>query len=311
IKVLFDDFEHQPERVRRFLEEAQVSGRLQHPGVVPIYDVGQFPDRRPYFTMKLVQGRTLAALVAERRDPAEDLPRLLKVVEQVCETLAYAHSRGVIHRDLKPANIMVGEFGEVQVMDWGLAKVLRAPAGEAPSPPAGAASAARDAQATAAGAGLGTLGYMPPPQARGGVGGPDERCDVFGLGAILCVILTGLPPYTGRPDEIQKRAACGDLADALVRLDASRADADLLGLAKACLAADPNGRPRDAGVVAQAVTSYLAGVQERLRQAEIERAAAQARAAEARAKAAAERRARRLTLGLAGVLLLGGVVAGA
>jgi serine/threonine-protein kinase len=121
IKVLLDQHRNQPELLERFLEEAQLGGQLQHPGIVPVHDLGECPDGRPYFAMKLVQGRTLAALLADRRGPAEDLPRFVKVFEQVCQTLAYAHARRVIHRDLKPANVMVGEFGEVQVMDWGLA----------------------------------------------------------------------------------------------------------------------------------------------------------------------------------------------
>ena len=91
---------------------------------MPVYDLGQFADKRPFFAMKLVKGRTLADLLKERQTPADDLPRFLKIFEQICETMAYAHSKGVIHRDLKPPNVMVGAFGEVQVMDWGLAKVL-------------------------------------------------------------------------------------------------------------------------------------------------------------------------------------------
>ena len=113
-----------PELVRRFVEEAQIGGQLQHPGIVPVYELGSFADRRPFFTMKLVKGHTLAELLKERASPAEDRPRFLAIFAQVCQTMAYAHARGVIHRDLKPSNIMVGSFGEVQVMDWGLAKVL-------------------------------------------------------------------------------------------------------------------------------------------------------------------------------------------
>jgi eukaryotic-like serine/threonine-protein kinase len=142
VKVLRDEYKDRPEVVRRFLDEAQVSGQLQHPGIVPVHEVGQFEDGRPDFTMKLVQGRTLGSLLSERKpvgqvsnlpgaDQAswklapQDLPRFLKIFEQVCQTLAYAHTKGVIHRDLKPANVMVGAFGEVQVMDWGLAKQLQ------------------------------------------------------------------------------------------------------------------------------------------------------------------------------------------
>src|SRR5439155_5812272 len=124
IKVLLESQRHNPEVLRRFVEEAQIGGQLQHPGVVPVYELGAFPDRRPYFAMKLVKGLTLASLLRERAGPAQDLPRFLGIFEQVCQTMAYAHARGVIHRDLKPSNIMVGSFGEVQVVDWGLAKVL-------------------------------------------------------------------------------------------------------------------------------------------------------------------------------------------
>src|SRR6185312_9193599 len=98
--------------------------QLQHPGIVPIYELGAFADRRPYFAMKLVKGQTLAALLEGRSSAVDDLPRFVGIFEQICQTVAYAHARGVIHRDLKPSNVMAGGFGEVQVMDWGLAKVL-------------------------------------------------------------------------------------------------------------------------------------------------------------------------------------------
>src|SRR5262249_2179589 len=142
----------------------------------------------------------------------------------------------------------------------------------------------------------------------------DERCDVFGLGAILCVILTGAPPFRGATrEEIRRRAMQGDLADAFERLDHCGADGELIALAKACLAPALEERPRDAPAVAAAVETQQAEVQERLRQAELARAAAQARAAEEKAKAAAERRARWLTVGLAAAALLlaaaGGMVA--
>ena len=123
VKVLLDSHRDKPDLVRRFVEEAQIGGQLQHPGVVPIYELGSFADRRPFFTMKLVKGRTLAELLQERSSPKQDLPRFLSIFESMTQTMAYAHVRGVIHRDLKPSNIMVGSFGEVQVMDWGLAKV--------------------------------------------------------------------------------------------------------------------------------------------------------------------------------------------
>jgi serine/threonine-protein kinase len=158
-----------PDNVRRFVEEARIAGQLQHPGIVPVYDLGRFPDRRPFFTMKLVQGRTLAELLAQRRHPGHDLPRFLKICEQVCQTLAYAHSKGVIHRDLKPSNVMVGAFGEVQVMDWGLAKVLTRGRPQLAEQASGA-STLRGEQTpslTWVGQVMGTPGYMAPEQARG------------------------------------------------------------------------------------------------------------------------------------------------
>lgn len=108
----------------RFLEEARVTGQLQHPGIPPVHAIGELADGRPFFAMKLIEGETLAELLKRRAAPQADLPRFLKIFEQITETLAYAHSRGVVHRDSKPLNVMVGQFGETQVMDWGLARRL-------------------------------------------------------------------------------------------------------------------------------------------------------------------------------------------
>jgi len=302
IKVLLHDAD--PDLLRRFVEEAQIGGQLQHPGIVPIYEIGLYADKRPYFTMKLVQGRTLTRLLAERPSPTHDSPRFLTIFQQVCQTLAYAHSRGVVHRDLKPSNIMVGAFGEVQVMDWGLAKVLPRTAGAGQTEAAVGVQTVRtewgEGAASCFGTVVGTPSYMAPEQARGQVDRLDERTDVFGLGSILCEILTGLPAYEGTDsDDTFRLAEQANLEQAQARLNACGADAELIRLAHWCLELDPAQRPRHAGEVADAITAYLAGVQQRLRQAELERAAAEARAQEARAKAAAERRARRLTLGLA------------
>jgi serine/threonine-protein kinase len=309
LKVLQERHRADPGVVQRFVEEAQIGGQLQHPGIVPIYDLGRLADRRPFIAMKLVQGRTLAALLAARPDPAQDRPRLLGIFEQVCQTMAYAHSRGVIHRDLKPSNIMVGGFGEVQVMDWGLAKVLRGrganggAGGPAASDPPSSSDAVRtirgdsDGDDSRDGSVLGTVAYMAPEQARGEVGAVDERADVFGLGALLCEILTGLPPFAAATrSESHALAVRGDPDAAHRRLESSGAEPELLQLARDCLSPDPADRPGDAGAVAQRMSAYLAGVQERLRAAELERVEAQARAA-------AERRQRRLQVGLATSLL--------
>ena len=168
IKVLRPDRQDRPDLVRRFIEEAKITGKLQHPGVVPIHSLGQMPDGRPYFTMKLILGQTLAVLLAERDSPSEDLPRFLKIFEQVCQTLAYAHSQGIVHRDLKPGNIMVGAFAEVQVMDWGFAKVLRTPEKDLPETGDNDSfNAELLEEQSRPGQVMGTLPYMPPEQARG------------------------------------------------------------------------------------------------------------------------------------------------
>jgi serine/threonine-protein kinase len=317
LKVLLDRHRERTDLVDRFVEEAQICGQLQHPGVVPVYELGTLGDRRPFFTMKLVKGRTLAALLEERTEP--DLPRFLSIFEAICQTVAYAHARGVIHRDLKPSNVMVGAFGEVQVMDWGLAKVLprggKAARGDRPPPDETVVATLRsqgDSELSQAGSVLGTPAYMAPEQARGETDRVDRRADVFALGSILCEILTGRPAFTGgSAREILTTAGRGDTGDALARLADCGADADLLALARDCLAADPADRPTDAGIVAARMTAYLAGVQERLREAELARAAEAARAREAEAKAAAERRARRLTAALAATVLVAAGLVGA
>ncbi len=193
VKVLLETHQDDPEVRQRFVEEAQIGGQLQHPGIVPVYELGCLPGGRPYFTMKLVRGRTLAELLAERRAPSYDLAKLLGLFEQVCQTTAYAHSRGVLHRDLKPANIMVGSFGEVQVMDWGLAKVL---ADKRPIAPSARVSGiirtvrtVGNAATSQAGDVLGTPAYMAPEQARGDVDRLDERaatCSAWGPSCASC-----------------------------------------------------------------------------------------------------------------------------
>jgi serine/threonine-protein kinase len=305
LKVLREDLAARPEIVRRFVEEAQIGGQLQHPGIVPVYELGVMADQRPYFAMKLVKGRTLAAVIADR-NPA-DRRKLLDVFASVCQTLAYAHSRGVVHRDLKPANVLIGAFGEVQVIDWGLAKVLceggeerearlRADRPES-SGVVQTVRSVRDPSSTGsslgdsiAGAVMGTPAYMAPEQARGEIGRVDERTDVFALGATLCEILTGDPPYRGeslqRDDSPQRgdaqrtlvQASNAELGDARERLAKCDADAELLELCRACLAPDPAQRPRSAEQVNERVQEYLASLAERARAAEL-------RAAEARVRA--------------------------
>ena len=187
---------------RRFVREALLTARLQHPAIVPIYEAGRWPSGEPFYAMKLVAGRSLRAVIAERRTLDERLA-LLPNVLTVAEALAYAHGQGVIHRDLKPENVLVGEYGETVVIDWGLAKDLRAAEEEPEAAEVeAAAGGARGGATTDVGAGLtvagavmGTPQYMPPEQAEGRP--VDARADVYALGAILYHLLTGAPPYEG------------------------------------------------------------------------------------------------------------------
>jgi hypothetical protein len=290
----------------RFVRESKITARLPHPGIPPVHALGTLADGSPFLAMKLIAGHTLA----EEMKTA-DRPRLLQVFTQVCQAVGFAHSRGVIHRDLKPANIMVGAFGEVQVMDWGLAKDIEQASRERQrpeqAPPATDAGADPDQTAdqraagestddrTRAGQVMGTPSYMAPEQARGEL--TDARADVFALGGILCAILTGQPPYRGQTaQEIIRRAGAADLAEAFARLDGCGADVELVRLCRRCLSRDPADRPADGQAVADGLSAYLNSVQERLQAAQRERAVAVAREAE-------QRKRRKVQLALAAAVL--------
>jgi tRNA A-37 threonylcarbamoyl transferase component Bud32 len=254
-----------------FEEEARHVSRLEHPSIVPVYDLGELPDGRPFFVMKLVHGQTLAEVLAARATTAQDLSRWVGVFEQVCAAVAFAHARDLIHRDLKPSNVMLGEFGEVLVMDWGIAKTLAArpqpatapPTPVLPSPSVGGATTGQEGQETLPGQARGTPAFMAPEQARGEASRVGKASDVFGLGGILCVTLTSQPPYTQA-----QQALAGDVTEAFARLDACGADAELIELAKACLAPAPEARPADAAAVAGRLKRYHDEVAARQAQAE-------------------------------------------
>jgi serine/threonine protein kinase len=175
-----------PDLVRRLQREARVLAALEHPGIVPVHDVG-IVDGDAFYVMKLVRGRRLDEWAAE----APPLAERLRALERICETVAFAHAHGVVHRDLKPGNVMLGAFGEVLVMDWGVAKVL--------SDAATGAAVGTDAAdgETAAGSVLGTPGYMAPEQAAGNTRAVDARTDVYALGGLLHFLIAGGPPTAG------------------------------------------------------------------------------------------------------------------
>jgi eukaryotic-like serine/threonine-protein kinase len=289
LKFLQDKFAITSPAAGRFVEEARITGQLQHPGIPAVHQVGVLSDGRPYLAMKLIKGRTLDELL---EDSAAGQPNWLAVFEAICQAVGYAHAHQVIHRDLKSSNIMVGTFGEVQVMDWGLAKVLlatnerqRENASAQPDTLPTEIRTLRDSNGsfTEYGSVIGTPAYMSPEQAAGETDRIDQRSDVFSLGAILCRILTGKPPYTGIDAETVRRAALrGKLDHAFARLDASGAEPGLICLAKSCMKFEPADRFSDASVVAAEVAKLRADAEIRARNAELECAKAEVQTAERR-----------------------------
>lgn len=182
---------------QRFLREARITGQLEHPNIVPVHELGRREDGTLYYTMKLVRGGTLADAL-DACSSLEERLRYLDAVLDLCHAMAYAHARGVVHRDIKPENLMLGEFGETLVLDWGLAKA-RGTAELQDEELARAAELLQQASGshTLAGQVLGTPAYMPPEQASGDIDRIDERSDVWSLGAVLFEVLTGQPPFTG------------------------------------------------------------------------------------------------------------------
>ena len=276
---------------QRLYREADISGQLQHPGVVPVYHRGRLVDGRPYVVMKLINGQTLLELI-HQPDREEREHDLLHIFYRVCQAMAYAHANGIVHRDLKPANVMVGEFGEVQVIDWGLAKKI----GSAEEPRSlidlNEPSEVLDNQCrdddqvsagdthcshtldrsmghtagvvlggTRAGAVMGSVGYMAPEQTTGRLTG--KYTDVFALGGILYQILTGHTPFghrssqqrpATRPEQQIGERLPQPLLERLAQLDV---DPRLRAIASMCLASDPVARPRDAQAVCSRLEKFL------------------------------------------------------
>jgi len=237
-----------PGSVDRLWNEARILARLEHPGIVPIHDAGALPDGRIYYAMKRVDGKRLDELA-----PSLSRSERLRAFQRICEAVAFANARGVLHRDLKPENVMVGSFGEVLVMDWGVAKALDAPAGASAPDAEGARP-----DATAAGAVVGTLAYMSPEQAEGAADRIGAATDVYGLGAILYFLLGGRAPFEGEHAEDRARGAARVEPVPLRRGDASVPPA-LEAIVRRAMAVEPDRRYPGAEDLSADVSRYLDG----------------------------------------------------
>ncbi len=263
LKSLLDP---ESDQVTRFQREALITARLQHPGIVPVYEAGRWPTGEPFFAMKLVSGRPLDRVIAEASQLEERLA-IIPRLAAACDAIAYAHSQRIIHRDLKPGNVLLGDFGETVVIDWGLAKDLDSdhetvertlqvrhsrPAidKKRSSQPPGSSTL------TVAGAVMGTPAYMAPEQARGEP--VDQRADVFSLGAMLYHTLAGVPPYNARTaTDVIAAAALGKIVP--LRERERRAPAELVAIVERAMAPSPFDRYPHAGVLAEDLRRFLTG----------------------------------------------------
>lgn len=269
IKRLSRQLSRSAESRRRFLNEARITARLEHPGIVPIYDISNQEEEAAYYAMKLVRGKTLAETIRDLYESPGDVKdevrfrRLLSIFLQVCQTIRYCHDAGVLHRDLKPQNVIVGSFGESIVLDWGLASFVDEPAagklpqGDGDSSGPIAISPTRSLDSGKSGI-KGTPAYMAPEQASGNASAIGVRTDVYGLGAMLCHILTGQPPVfphansNGLLEEVRKGAWTEPVA---IR---NSVPGPLNAICRKAMARDPEDRYDSVSALAQEVENYLA-----------------------------------------------------
>ncbi|HEV8321123.1 MAG TPA: bifunctional serine/threonine-protein kinase/formylglycine-generating enzyme family protein [Myxococcota bacterium] len=250
--------------VRRFVEEARITGQLEHPSVIPIYDLGVLPDGQPFYTMRVVRRRSLRDVLTNPDLRKEwPLSRLCTMLAQVCRAMSYAHARGVVHRDLKPENVLLGGYGEVYVADWGIAKLM----GETEIDPTPSVADLTMRAGTQLGSILGTPGYMPPEQALGEWEQLDHRADLFALGVVLYEVLTLRRPFEGTSAlDVITKTVRGEVRSP--RLVWPGCPLVLEDLALKMLQKRKEDRPASAEEVAHELEGYLEGARERARRKE-------------------------------------------
>lgn len=257
LKTLLPHLARSPQSLARFNAEAHTTARLEHPGIVPVYDLGTLPDGRPFYTMREVRGRLLASLVEEAwahgRPDGPTLRRLVELVRRAAEAVAYAHAHDVVHRDLKPQNVMIGPFGEVLVLDWGLVQLPDADDADAPDP---SDLSGLRTWVTRQGAVTGTPHYLSPEQARGETDAVGAPADVWAFGAILYEVLTGAPPYPDPPEAALQATRIGPPP-------APAGPPDLVALTVRCLAFRAEDRHPDAAALVEALGRWLDGASRR------------------------------------------------
>ena len=259
MKVLMPALAGKPQAVARFITEAQITAQLDHPNIVPVQDLGVDDDGRPFFTMKLVEGKTLQELVNElppgpvERDTLLDL---LGVVLKACDALAFAHAKGVVHADIKPSNVMVGDFGQVYLMDWGISRLEPAP-GETPADE-DARERVQSWVSTAMPGGWGSPNFIPPEQ--GGGDDPTVRSDVFGVGTLVYYVLARRPPYQAETLlDTLSQAVEGKVAPILDVVTDGRVPLPLRRVLDRALAFDPRERYADIASLQADLTRFVRG----------------------------------------------------
>ena len=260
LKVLRPELGQSLSAQARFIREARVQGQLEHPAIVPVHDLGIDGDGRIYFTMKQVRGVTLGEIIQELNSRGDysklhTRQRLLRALSSVCQALEFAHERGVIHRDLKPANIMLGHFGEIYVLDWGLAKLSGAPENPDDQP----ATSAPRPQATHQGAIVGTPGYMAPEQCQGEHDRLSPATDVYALGAILFEILSFKALHPGSDANVVLMSTLAGADINVARAPERDLPPELLAICRKATDLDPNKRYRSAHEFHRALEAYLEG----------------------------------------------------